>query len=483
MRVSLLLLLFYYAIARISFQNSNLSTTSFLAVPLVENLGFQGNKIVQGQLMPFNLDPCKLSNTVNQKVALIHQNGECTFETQYYNFIISGAIGAVFKYQHPGPPSLFANTRSPDLTTNKSMPFLTVSGEDYDALISEFNLNNVRAIPGLLYSIACLQSIYFLYLHGLNLKKENEQESLKFRTMLRDKFGIPHLVLFTEFVSTFILAFVTIVSSPFISAAVNAYFATLLSGVAIFNDILAAILWARLLDKFKKSKRKNFYSRFMKSNPVAELCLRFTVLGVPLALDTTVSVLLSKFYNYNHPLMFMITGSLFSFLQLIVGVHFLTQSIKFYRTVKSVRRDATESMVGSSREQPEIEKFLIRLNRVMLIFGITTLCYVILTPLAGTSFYSKPAGYILFWGGGGVSRAISSICRVNMFYPRKRSPNGSTYSSGEGESASNKSSKMFIQSNSFDRGFTSTDNFNISSTSGNDINLKNFKRVAPWQKE
>ncbi|XXQ36807.1 Transmembrane protein [Plasmodiophora brassicae] len=284
----------------------------------------------------------------------------------------------------------------------------------------------VRVIPATIYLIAAALAVIYMvqrlrFVHADFLAKTIERRrSLKAacRYIVVHGLRIPDASLLLEFVSCTLNGVVIAVggfcSTSNLPGGLVNFFLPQLAGASIAGDVLAAIVWQRMRNP-SPSGANNW--------PMSRIATVSVMILLPIAIDTIVSLTfavpgtgraLGRWMADN---IAAIAGALFCLLQLVIGIHFLSQSTRFILETRSRRA----SLRGRGGLDASMDVMIARLARWTALLGVCQLVFVAITPIAVLPSFKTPPVWTAYWAVVGTSKAMSALCCVNMFKQRRKS--------------------------------------------------------------
>ncbi|KAJ3390315.1 hypothetical protein HDU92_000554 [Lobulomyces angularis] len=312
-----------------------------------------------------NFDVCAAANPTSNhfldsfigKLVFADGYSPCDFEVQYDYFRSRNALAVLISTGKRGVPSMhglvFAENRAKE---ENPIQFLSVDDADYRALkslIVEKNAENLtitvfpdenpwiaqlrslkyiifsQVIPGILYTIAMAQGVYYLLLHFKNYNDEklNSTKMVKLKNA-RSKFSTAHFVLIVETITCFLLALHWFYTNFNTSRKYWQLFQQNFTGINCTIDILMVLTWKKTLRLFEKDSFSTKVSNFFKNSRNSVLVIKYTILSVP----TTFEVIGDYFFytgmTFATPALVNLIGISLMILRLIIGLYFLQQSCK-----------------------------------------------------------------------------------------------------------------------------------------------------------
>ncbi|XXQ38167.1 Uncharacterized protein PBTT_08218 [Plasmodiophora brassicae] len=179
-------------------------------------------------------------------------------------------------------------------------------------------------------------------------------------------------------------------------------------------DVLSAVSWTKIIKEVPGCGHDSWFGRFLDRNRLAKLAL----CTLPVAFDTAACLCNALYVNI--PYMYQFIATLVMVMQLAVGIQFLLQGLKFQKIVGK-----TVEQVRSSSTSGDMKELLRRLSRWTLCLSLAMIAFVGFLPIGITTFVYTRVGWVLFWGGGGTARALTSLFRVLLAQPppaRKHAP-------------------------------------------------------------
>lgn len=278
----------------------------------------------------------------------------------------------------------------------------------------------IRFLPSLLMIVSGLTATVYFSFHMSIINAEYKSTTPESRRSLPRwvKFvfksvGLPHAVLvnemFTATLPGIVIAVGGFYSTPNLPFPVVEYFVTALDGWSFASSLLSASVWVRHLSRLIESR--SVLTRIVRGDYPTLFIL---LIAIPVALDTTISTLLSMYYNA--PTFSTIASAVNFLLQLTVGLHVLLGVMQYYWTVRTVHSKATKA-VGQGKGMDAI---LRRLSRCALGMSLSMFFFCIGTMLmaASPTFMYTPTGWTTCFSLCYIGRAMDSAFRVAMFKPR-----------------------------------------------------------------
>ncbi|XXQ38769.1 Uncharacterized protein PBTT_09246 [Plasmodiophora brassicae] len=273
----------------------------------------------------------------------------------------------------------------------------------------------LRWIPTVVFGVACVLAARFLRKHLALIIAEfdgtlpapsvrTRRRRIKF---IASRLSIVHLILVIELVTSFAMcAFIGIggwASNDILPHEMTLFFLTGLSGWGFTCDVLSAVFWTSIIKEIPGSGRGSWFGRLLDCHHMIKV--GFCVL--PVSLDT-VACLLNALY-VNLPYVYQLTAALIMILQLVVGIQFLVQSLRFQRILSGT--------VHRSTRPDAMHRLLVRLSRWTLYLSVSMIAFVCFLSVGVGTFVYTHVGWMLFWAGGGTTRALTSLCRVMLAQP------------------------------------------------------------------